>query len=135
MAIYMNNDANVTVGAVDLSDHIASVSFSESAAELTTTAMGDGNVTRIAGLLDGSVSIEWHQDFAASETYATLNPLFGTVTTVVVKPTSGAVGATNPSKSVSVLVSELPFVDGAVGDLSTFSTTWNFSGAVTTATS
>ncbi len=134
MAIYMNNSATVTVNSVDLSDHIASVSFTENVAELTTTAMGDSNVTRIGGLADGSVSIEWHQDFAATEVYATINPLLGTVTTVEVTPTNSAVGATNPKKSVSVLVSELPFVDGAVGDLSTFSTTWNFSGAVTTAT-
>jgi len=134
MAIYMNNDATVTVNSVDLSDHIASVSFTENVAELTTTAMGDSNVTRIGGLADGSVSIEWHQDFAATEVYATINPLLGTVTTVEVTPTGDAVSATNPKKSVSALVSEVPFVDGAVGDLSTFSTTWNFSGAVTTAT-
>lgn len=135
MAIYMNNSATVTVNSVDLSDHIASVSFTENVAELTTTAMGDSNVTRIGGLADGSVSIEWHQDFAASEVYATINPLLGTVTTVEVTPTSSAVSTTNPKKSVSALVSEVPFVDGAVGDLSTFSTTWNFSGAVTTSTS
>ena len=135
MAIYMNNSATVTVNSVDLSDHIASVSFTENVAELTTTAMGDSNVTRIGGLADGSVSIEWHQDFAASEVYATINPLLGTVTTVEVTPTSSAVDTTNPKKSVSALVSEVPFVDGAVGDLSTFSTTWNFSGAVTTSTS
>ena len=135
MAIYMNNDATVTVNSVDLSDHIASVSFTENVAELTTTAMGDSNVTRIGGLADGSVSIEWHQDFAATEVYATINPLLGSVTTVEVTPTSSAVDTTNPKKSVSALVSEVPFVDGAVGDLSTFSTTWNFSGAVTTSTS
>lgn len=135
MAIYMNNSATVTVNSVDLSDHIASVSFTENVAELTTTAMGDSNVTRIGGLADGSVSIEWHQDFAATEVYATINPLLGTVTTVEVTPTSSAVDTTNPKKSVSALVSEVPFVDGAVGDLSTFSTTWNFSGAVTTSTS
>ena len=135
MAIYMNNSATVTVNSVDLSDHIASVSFTENVAELTTTAMGDSNVTRIGGLADGSVSIEWHQDFAATEVYATINPLLGSVTTVEVTPTSSAVDTTNPKKSVSALVSEVPFVDGAVGDLSTFSTTWNFSGAVTTSTS
>ena len=135
MAVYMNNDATVTINSVDLSAHISSVSFSETAAELETTAFGDTAVPRIAGLADGSVTIEFHQDFASSKTYATLNPLLGTVTTVVVKPTSASTAATNPSKSVSCLVTELPFVDGSVGDLSTISVTWPFSGTVTTATS
>ena len=135
MAIFMNETVTVTVNSVALTDHITSVDFSESAAEIETTAMGDANVTRIGGLKDGSVSISWHQDYASSEVYATLNPLIGTTTTVVVKPTSAAVAATNPSKSVSCLVTEVPFVTGSVGELSTFDTSWPFTGAVTTATS
>jgi hypothetical protein len=135
MAVYMGNDASVTINSVDLSDHIAQISFTESAAELDTTAMGDANVTRIGGLKDGSVTIEFHSDFASSEVYATLNPLLGTTTTVLVLPTTDPVAATNPSKSVSCLVTEVPFVDHAVGDLATISVTWPFSGVVTTATS
>jgi len=135
MAVYMNNDASVTINSVDLSDHVASVSFTETAAELTTSSMGSSNITRIGGLKDGSCSIEFHQDFATSEVYATINPLLGTTTTVEVTPTSDAVSATNPKKSVSCLVTEVPFVDGAVGDLSTVTVTWPFTGAVTTATS
>ena len=135
MAIFMNETVTVTVNSVDLTDHITSIDFVENASEIETTAMGDANVTRIGGLKDGSVRISWHQDYASSEVYATLNPLLGTTTTVVVKPTSGAVSATNPSKSVSALVSELPFISGDVGSLSVFDTNWNFSGAVTTATS
>jgi len=73
MAIFMNETVTVTVNSVDLTDHIASVDFTETAAEIETTAMGDSNVTRIGGLKDGSVSISWHQDFASSEVYATIN--------------------------------------------------------------
>lgn len=135
MAIFMNETVTVTINSVDLTDHITSIDFVETANEIETTAMGDANVTRIGGLKDGSVRISWHQDYASSEVYATLNPLLGTTTTVLVKPTSGAVSATNPSKSVSALVSELPFISGDVGTLSTFDTNWNFSGVVTTATS
>ena len=135
MAVSMLNDVQVTLNSVDLSDHVASVTFSETVAELSTLAMGDSNMTRIGGIKDGTCAIEFHQDFDASEVYATLNPLLGTTTTVEVTPTSSAVSATNPKKSVSCLVTELPFVDGASGDLSTISVTWPFSGAVTTATS
>jgi hypothetical protein len=131
---YMNNDLAVTVNSVDVSSWLTSGSWSEQYDELETTAMGDGRRTMIAGLGSGSISLELHQSFAASETYATLDSLQGTVTTVTFTPTSSAVGTDNPKKSVDVLVTELPFVDGAVGDLSTISVTWPMTGAVTTTT-
>ncbi|MGB1506455.1 MAG: radical SAM protein [Acidimicrobiales bacterium] len=133
MAVFNQNTVTVTINSVDLTDHITSVTFTNTAAELDTTAMGDANITRIGGLQDGSVSIEFLQDFAASEVYATLDTLLGTVTTVEVTPTSDAVAATNPKKSVSCLVTEVPFIDGGVADLATISVTWPMSGAVTTA--
>jgi hypothetical protein len=135
MAVFLQNDVQVTVNSVDLTDHVASVTWTESAAELETTAMGDSNVTRIGGLKDGSVSIEFHQDFGASSVYATLYPLLGTTTTVELTPTSGALSATNPKHSASALVVELPILDGSVSDLATVSVTWPLSGAVTVTTS
>jgi hypothetical protein len=131
---YMNNDLAVTVNGVDISSFLTSGSWSEQFAELETTAMGDSRVTMIAGLGSGSISLELHQSFAASETYATLDSLLGTVTTVTFTPTSSTVATDNPEKSVDVLVTELPFVDGAVGDLSTISVTWPMTGPVTTST-
>ncbi len=135
MAVFMSNDIEVVINSVDLSDHVASVSWTETAAELETTAMGDSNVTRIGGQKDGSLTVEFHQDFASASVYQTLKDLLGTVTTVTVKPTSAALSAENPSHSVSVLVTELPFVDSGVSDLATVSVTWPFSGAVTVSTS
>ncbi len=129
---YMNNDLAITVNSVDISSFVTSGTWSEQFAELETTAMGDARVTMIAGLGSGSISLELHQSFAASETYDTLDALLGTVTTVTFTPTSASAAATNPEKSVSVLVTELPFVDGAVGDLSTISVTWPMTGPVTT---
>jgi hypothetical protein len=134
MPVFMSNDVSCVINSVDLSDHCASISWNETSAELETTAFGDSNVTRIGGQKDGSVTIEFHQDFDSSSVYQTLQPLLGTVTTVTVKPTSAAVSATNPSHSVSCLVTELPFIDSGVSDLATVSVTWPFSGAVTVAT-
>tara|TARA_R100000329_G_scaffold6348_1_gene7916 strand:+ start:561 stop:968 length:408 start_codon:yes stop_codon:yes gene_type:complete len=135
MAVFLSNDVQITVNSVNLTDHVASVSWEETSAELTTTAMGDANETRIGGLKDGSVTLELHQDFDASETYATLYALLGTVTTVTITPTSSAVSATNPKHSVSCLVTNVPLLDGSVSDLATISVTWPMSGAVTVATS
>lgn len=131
---YMNNDLAITVNSVDISSFVTSGTWTEQYDELETTAMGDSRRTMIAGLGSGSISLELHQSFAATETYDNLDSLLGTVTTVTFTPTSSAVGTDNPKKSVSVLVTELPFVDGAVGDLSTISVTWPMTGAVTTTT-
>jgi hypothetical protein len=135
MAVFLQNDVQVVVNSVNLSDHVASITWTETADELETTAMGDGNRTRIGGLKDGSVSIEFHQDFAATETYITLYSLLGTTTTVEMTPTSASVSATNPKHSASALVTELPIIDGSVSDLATISVTWPLSGAVTVSTS
>ena len=97
--------------------------------------MGDSNVTRIGGLLDGNIDLEFNQDMQASETQATIRALVGTVTTVVVKSDASAVSAANPSWTFSALVTEWPSVNGTVGELATASISWPLTGAVVQAVS
>ena len=133
MAVLAFLDASVVVNAVDLSDHVKQATIATSTDDLDDTAMGDTYRSRIAGLKDWSVTIQFHQDFAAGEVDATLFPLLGTVTTVTIKPTSGAVSATNPSYSGSVLVNDYKPLDGSVGDLAGVSVTWPGAGTLTRA--
>lgn len=135
MAVFSFKDASVTVGGTDLSDHVRSVSINVSSDELDTTAMGADYRDRIGGLNDWSVSIEFNQDFAASEVDATLFPLLGTAAALVVKPTSDAVSSTNPSYSGNVLVNDYTPLDGSVGDLATVSVSWPGAGTLSRATS
>jgi len=135
MAAFMLYNASVVINSVDLSDHVTSITFSENAAELETTAMGDSNVTRIGGLLDGNIDLEFNQDMQTSETQATIRTLVGTVTTVVVKSDASAVSAANPSWTFSALVTEWPSVNGTVGELATASVSWPLTGAVVQAVS
>ena len=136
MAVFMQNSVTVTVNSVDLTDHITSVSgCNETGAELITTAMSETNVSRIGGLKDSSVSITFLNDFAASEVYITLAALLGTAVPVTITPTSASVSATNPKKTGTCLVTELPFIDGSVGDLAEVSITWPVTGAISTVTS
>ena len=135
MATFAMTDASVVINSVDLSDHVRQVTLNVSADELDDTAMGDTFRSRIGGLKDWSVTLEFNQDFAASEVDATLWPLLGTTTTITVKPTSSAVGATNPSYSGSVLVSQYNPMTNGVGDLATTSVTWQGAGTLTRATS
>jgi hypothetical protein len=134
MARIVLTNAKVTINSVNLSDHIASVTLSTSADVVETTGFSSTAArTRVAGLQDNSVTLEFHQDFATSNVEQTIYPLLGTATTVVVTPVDTTVGATNPSYTFSALVSEWQPLSGAVGELATASVTWPISGAITKA--
>jgi hypothetical protein len=135
MAAFMLNNASVTINSVDLSDHVTSITFSEEADQLETTAMGDNNRTMIGGLKSGTIDLEFNQDLAASDVQATIRALLGTVTAVIVKNDAGATAATNPQWTFNALVTEWPSINGTVGELATASVSWPITGAVTQATS
>jgi hypothetical protein len=131
MARIVLTNALVTVNAVDLSDYVSSVTLNSSIDVIETTAFSTtGARTRIGGLADNSISLEFHQDYASGEVEQTIYPLIGTVTTVTVKPINSTTTVTNPLYTVSALVSEWTPLNGAVGELATASVTWPVSGAV-----
>ena len=136
MARIVLTNALVTINAVDLSDLVASITLSSSIDSIETTAFGtSGARSRIGGLADNSISLEFHQDYSTSEVEATIFPLIGTVTAVTVKPVNAATSATNPLYTISALVSEWTPLNGAVGELATASVTWPVSGAIVKTTS
>ena len=136
MAKFVATDVKVTINGTDLSDHIAQVSLEQTADEIETTAFGTAWRQRVGGgLKDASVSIDFHQDFGAGSVDAILSPLFGSIATVVVVPTSGSVSATNPSFSGTFSVVQYSPVASSVGDLATLSVSWPSAGTVTKATS
>lgn len=138
MARLVLTDASVVVNGINLSEFITSVAISTSEDVVDTTGMGTaGARSRVAGLADNSLTLEFNQDFATSAPEITINAigssLVGTNTTVVVKPTSAAVGASNPSYTFSCVVAEWQPLSAAVGELATVSATWPISGAITKA--
>lgn len=134
MAKQVFTNAVVKINGTDFSDHIASVTLDQSADEIETTAFGTaGWRSRVAGLKDGSVKLDWHQDFSSSVD-ATLSSVFGSVGTVTIIPNGTAVSATNPQWTCPVVISGYSPVAGSVGDLLTFSTTWAAAGAFARAT-
>jgi hypothetical protein len=136
MAVFAATEYVITVGGTDLSDHIAQVDMPVEYADLDTTTFASGGAReRIGGLEDGSITIRFLQDFAASEVDATLWPLRNTKTSVVVKPRNAAVSATNPSYTGTYLVNQLTPISGSVGELATMNVTWPKSGALVRATS
>jgi hypothetical protein len=135
MSVYLSNGVVLTVNAVDLSTLVSSVTINRSFDELEVTAMGDSGHKFVKGLEASSITIDFFNDEATAKTLQTLQAVWGTSTTVTVKQTSATVSATNPLYTMSCLVNNTTPINGAVGDLSTQSVTWNVNGtiAVTTA--
>jgi hypothetical protein len=130
MAKFYAQDYKVTVGTTVLSDSIASVTLDITSDEVETTAFGSTYRTRIGGLKDASVSLDFHQDFGAGSVDALLFPLMGSTVAVKIAPTSGTVTATNPEYRFTALVTQYQPFAGSVGDLATLSVTWPVSGEV-----
>ncbi len=130
MSVYLSNGVVLTVNAVDLSTLVSSVTINRSFDELEVTAMGDSGHKFIKGLEASSITIDFFNDEATSKTLQTLNSTWGTNTTVTVKQTSAATSATNPLYTMTCLVNNITPINGAVGDLSTQSVTWNVSGTI-----
>ena len=130
MAKFYAQDYKITIGTANLSEDIASVTLDITSDEVETTAFGSTYRTRIGGLKDASVSLDFHQDFGAGSVDALLFPLMGSTVAVKIAPTSGTVTATNPEYRFTALVTQYQPFAGAVGDLATLSVTWPVSGAV-----
>ena len=134
MAVFMSNGVVATVNTVDLSNHITSVTLNRSFDELEVTAMGDSGHKFVKGLEASSVTIDFLNDTATSNVLATLQAAWGTNVTVTLKQTSAATSATNPLYTMTCLVNNTTDINGAVGDLSTQSVTWNVSGTIAVTT-
>ena len=141
MARLVLTNVEVTFGTVNLSNHIASITLGSTYDVVETTAFAgttgaEGNVpnvakTRTAGLVDNSVTLEFHQDFAASSVEATIYPELGKEVVMVVQPVAAAgVDATNPSYTFTAVVTEWTPLNGAVGELATASVTWPITGRI-----
>lgn len=136
MAKYVVTGNKVTINGVDLSSSIARAELSMNVADVDVTDFGSAGYTElIGGLKSGTVSIDFHQDYANASVESTIFPLLGTIATAVIIAGNGtAASSTTPAYTATVLVNNWNPVSGAVGDLSTVSVTWPTSGAVSKAT-
>ena len=135
MAVFMSNLVGVKVNSVDLSDHVTAVTLNRNFDELEVTAMGDSGHKFVKGLEASSITIDFLNDTASASVLATLQAAWGTNVTVVLLQSKGtAVSATNPLYTATCLINNTTDINGAVGDLSTQSLTFNVSGTVAVAT-
>jgi len=73
MAIFLNNKVGLKINAVDLSDHVTSITLNYAADELEVTAMGDTAHKFVKGLESGSLTVSFLNDTATTSVLQTLN--------------------------------------------------------------
>jgi hypothetical protein len=141
MAIYLNNNVGVklataaapTVPSIDISSYVTSAVINQIVDELEVTTMSDTAHRFAAGLQSGSFTIDFLNEWAASQVMQTLNAAFGQTLAVSVITVKGtAVAATNPSYQFSILVNNLtPIGTGGVSEIASSSVTFTLNSALT----
>lgn len=118
MAQIVLTNAYISVNSVVLSDRANSVTLNYEVDSVESTTFGSGGHTFVGGLQNNSIDIEFMQDFAAANVEATIFPLVGTTTTVVVKPNGSTTSSTNPAYTLSgtFLAAHTP-IAAAVGEM------------------
>lgn len=133
MAIFLSNGVVATLNSVVLSDHVTSATINRSFDELEVTAMGDTAHKFVKGLEASTITLDFLNDDAASgagSVRATLQAAWGTTVPLTLKQTSGAVSATNPLYSTTILVNNTTDINGAVSEESMQSLTFTCNSAI-----
>ena len=135
MAKFVSTQASVSINGTDVSTACARAEITIDANVVETTDFGSGGfVENIAGLKSGTVSLDFHHDYASGAVSDLLKDLTGTIGTVVVIPNGTAVSETNPSWTAECVINSFAPVSGAVGDLSTFTVSYPTTGEISFAT-
>lgn len=136
MAFMVLTSEYVALNGTDYSDFVRKAELKVEVEDKDVTTFGSSGWNEsLGGLKSGEISIEFLQDFASGELDDDMWALLGTVVTFEVRPTSSAVGTSNPKYTGSVLVNGWNPITGGVGDEATVSVSFPVTGAVTRATS
>jgi hypothetical protein len=117
-------DASTEIDGTDLSKRASQVTVEMPTDEVDVSAMQSEMKETERGLRDASMTFNFFQDFAASQTDSVLWPLneSGEKFIVIVKPFSGPVSATNPAYIMGGKLYNYTPIAGGVGEASTTET-------------
>jgi hypothetical protein len=136
MAEFVLTNAYVLLNTVNLSNRVRSITVNYAAEIQDKTKMSDTSRSRIAGLKDWSLSIEFNSDFAGANVDATMFPLVGAAAFAIeIRPDAGSVSATNPKFTGNAVLESYNPIGGSVGDLGVVSASLQGDGNLTRATS
>jgi hypothetical protein len=131
MAVQLQSTVGVKINSVDISDHVSSATLSQIFDELEITSLGDFSHRFVKGLEASQLSLDFFNDFAASQVTPTLQAAYGTTVTAVLIPVKGtAVSASNPLFTVSILVNNLTPIAGDVASINASSISFTCNSTV-----
>jgi hypothetical protein len=129
--------SGTVASSTDISTMITQVDVGLSVAQLETTNFGSGGwKTMTMGLKEGTLQLNFNQDFAASKIDAlfglggSIIPALGAYGYIDVKPTSAARSATNPSYVFQVYNSSYNPISGSVGALAVGTLQFTITGQI-----
>ena len=121
MAIFMGNKVAVIVGTTTITDHVSTVSLTREIDQVEITAMSNDIQNMIGGVERPTLSLELFNDFAASSVNSLFEDALGTKLNIKLIPVAGTVTATNPSYTMSCLISSWTPVNGAIDSVASVS--------------
>jgi len=130
----MGNKVAVNVGTSTISSFVSTVSLNREVEAVTITAMNDTVQNMIGGVEVSSLSLEIFNDFAAASVNSLFEDAIGSKLAIKLIPVTGTVTATNPSYSMSCLITQWTPISGSTDSAMTASVTFPVT-ALTKATS
>lgn len=103
-------------GGVDLSDHLVSLTFAETAEVGDITAHGNTTRTGKGGLKAWALTATFQQDFAAGSVQATFQGAAGNSTSVAFRQSTAAAGAANEQMTGTGVLESYTGFQGDVGE-------------------
>ena len=134
MAIFMGNKVAVIVGTSTISSFVSTVSLNREVEAVTITAMNDTVQNMIGGVEVSSVNLELFNDFAAASVNSLFEDAIGSKLAIKLIPVTGTVTATNPSYSMSCLITQWTPIAGSTDSAALASVTFPVT-AITKSTS
>ena len=132
---YLSNPA-MTINAVNLSDQCTSATITQVNTAQNASTFGSLDSFYVTGTTNNTFECELFMSYAASETWATLQTLVGTQTTITISPT--AAGLVTPSATApkftltNCYLESLPLINATLSELSSISLSFT-GGTLTTA--
>lgn len=133
MAKHVLYNAVVVINSVTLTDRVRKVSYSVGTNKQAAAAMSEvQDYSMPSTLLVKPITIEFYQDYAATNVYITHRTIWDARSSVVltVKADSAADSATNPNFTITVFVSDMDYINGSRGDVHVNSVTYEPAGAI-----
>jgi hypothetical protein len=118
----------LTVGGVDLTDHVTQVTMEDNADEVETTSLaGTGYRTFMQGLKVAKITPTFQSDHAAASVQATLQPIYDNAGTTAIKVWPSAAGTVVYTIEPAQIFQK-PLWGGGIGDLATTDVTFTAAG-------